>query len=375
MDECDFLIIGAGIAGLAAAAELAPHGKVALIEQEAHPCFHSSGRSAAIFVRSYGNEVVQAITARAGDLFAQAQAEGLFSAFAPPRGVMVVTPKGSPNSGEAPFREYLTAQEAARLMPCLDAGRIDYGWWEPGACDIDVHAMQTGYLRVLRAHGGALIAEAPVRSADYRGGRWHVEAGAHLLSAPVVVNAAGAWIDRVASLFGAHPLGVTPMRRSAVLIDPPGDVDIAGKPMVVDVDETVYFKPDAGRLMLSPADATPVEPHDCWPEDLDLAIAIDRYERLTGNSVSHVHRGWAGLRSFVPDECPLAGPDPDVPGLHWLGALGGFGVQTAPALARLISRQILDRPREMDVDLIRAIQPGRICGRAEVYRPELSARS
>lgn len=363
MAEFDFLIIGAGIAGLAAAAELAPHGKVGLIEQEAHPCHHSSGRSAAIFVRSYGNDVVQAITARAADLFAKAEAEGLFAALAPPRGVMVVTPKGAPNSGEAPFREYLTAREAASLMPCLDADRIDYGWWEPGACDIDVHAMQTGYLRILRAHGGELIPEAPVRSADYRNGCWHVEAGARQCAAPVVVNAAGAWVDRVATLFGASPLGVTPMRRSAVLIDPPGGLEIAGLPMVVDVDETVYFKPDAGRLMLSPADTTPVEPHDCWPEDLDLAIAVDRYEKLTGNTVSHVHGSWAGLRSFVPDECPLVGPDPDVPGLHWLGALGGFGVQTAPALARLASDRILGRSREADIDLIALIQPGRISDR------------
>ncbi|WP_109809018.1 NAD(P)/FAD-dependent oxidoreductase [Sphingosinithalassobacter portus] len=360
MGEFDFLIIGAGIAGLAAAAELAPAGKVALVEQEAHPCHHSSGRSAAIFVRSYGNDVVQAITARAAILFAQAESDGLFSAFAPPRGVMVVTPSGSTNSGEAPFREYLTAREAVRLMPCLDADRIDHGWWEPGACDIDVHAMQTGYLRVLRAHGGELIAEAPVRLAEYRGDRWHVEAGGQRLSAPVVVNAAGGWVDRVAMLFGASPRGVTPMRRSAVLIDPPGDIEIAGLPMVVDVDETVYFKPDAGRLMLSPADATPVEPHDCWPEDLDLAIAVDRYERLTGNKVSHVHGSWAGLRSFVPDESPLVGPDPNVPGLHWLGALGGFGVQSAPALARLLADQILGRSREADIDLITAIQPGRI---------------
>ncbi|MCW3834692.1 NAD(P)/FAD-dependent oxidoreductase [Sphingomonas canadensis] len=359
MPGFDFIVIGAGIAGLAAAASLSRHGRVALVEQEEHPCYHSSGRSAAIFVRSYGSGAVQAITTRAAALFAEARETGLFDALGTARGVMIVTPAGSAESGEAPFRERLTAEEAARLNPILRADRLDHGWWEPGASDIDVHAMQTGYLKLLRANGGTLIAASPVRGAEFRAGLWHVAAGGESLSAPVAVNASGGWADPVAALFGARPLGVLPKRRSAMLIDPPAGIDIAGLPMVVDADETLFFKPDAGRLMLSPADATPVEPHDCWPEDIDLAIAADRYEKLTGHPVMRMHGSWAGLRSFVPDENPLIGADPAVPGFYWLAALGGFGVQTAPALGAMLAEAVTGAATS-DPALLAAVSPARI---------------
>jgi D-arginine dehydrogenase len=340
MAEYDFAVIGAGIAGLAAAGALSRHGRVALIEQEAQPCYHASGRSAAIFVRSYGSPAVQALTARSATLFAEAEAEGLFAALAPPRGVLVVVPHGSAADGEAPFRVRVSAEEAARLMPCLSADRLDHAWWEESAQDIDVHAMQTGYLRLLRQGGGALITGAPLTRAEHRGGSWHLTIGGQQISASQVVNAAGAWADPVAALFGATPMGVQPMRRSAALIDAPADIALGRWPMVVDADETVYFKPEAGRLMLSPADATPVDPHDCWPEDLDIAIAVDRYERLTGREVHRVHHQWAGLRSFAADENPVVGADPELPGFYWLAALGGFGVQAAPAVAEIIARDV-----------------------------------
>ncbi|MBO9499585.1 MAG: FAD-binding oxidoreductase [Novosphingobium sp.] len=358
MTRFDFAVIGAGIAGLATAAALSREGRVALVEQEEQPCYHSSGRSAAIFVRSYGSAAVQALTARSATLFAEAEAQGLFTALAPPRGVMVVVPHGSEASGEAPFRTRIDAHEAAALMPCLDPVRLDHAWWEPSARDIDVHAMQTGYLRELRAAGGELIAAAPLSRAEHRGKLWHLTAGVREIAVPIVVNAAGAWADPVARLFGAAPLGIRPLRRSAAVIDVPERLAPGHWPMIVDADETVYFKPEAGRLMLSPADSTPVEPHDCWPEDLDIAIAVDRYERLTGASVHRVHHRWAGLRSFAVDENPVIGTDPSVPGLYWAAGLGGFGVQTAPAIADFLLRLVIGSDTASELQA--AIDPGRI---------------
>ena len=333
----DFLVVGAGILGLASAAELSALGRVALVEQEAHPCHHSSGRSAAIFVRSYGSPEVQALTREAEQAFAEAEAEGRFAALGVPKGLLVVAPRGSGGSGAAPFRVAISAAEAARLNPILDPDRLEAAWWEDSARDIDVHAMQTGYLATLRRNGGRLFTDHPVLRASWQGGRWLVQAGGTTIQADRVVNAAGAWADPVGALFGAAPLGLVPKRRSAAIIDPPAGIAAAGLPMVVDVDETVYFKPDAGRLMLSPADATPVEPHDAWADDMDIALAVDRYERLTGRQVQRVHHMWAGLRTFLPDENPMIGADAVVPGFYWLAGFGGFGVQTAPAAARRIA--------------------------------------
>lgn len=358
--QFDFIVIGAGIAGLSAAAALSGQGKVALLEREDQPCHHSSGRSAAIFVRSYGNEAVQALTAISNRTFAAESAAG-HATLGRRRGVMIVARRDGDPGEAACGQERLSPAEAAARMPLLRPDLLSHAWLEADAQDIDVHAMHMGYAKSLRANGGSLFTGFAAASAVRRGGLWHVSDGARTLAAPVVVNAGGAWAEAVGALFGAAPKGIRPLRRSAALIDPPAGSAIDDWPMVVDVEESIYFKPDAGKLMISPADQTPSAPCDSWADDMDIAIAIDRYAQLTGQEVRRVSHTWAGLRSFVADESPLIGADPDVPGFLWLAALGGFGVQTAPAAgaltAALASGSAL--PEGTTPSLLRAIDPSR----------------
>lgn len=354
----DFIVIGGGIVGLSAAAALSACGKTLLLERESQPCQHSSGRSAAIFVHSYGNEVVQALTAISARVFAAADHEMLGRK----RGILIVARKGGDPGGPVPGRERISAEAAAALMPLLRPEMLSHAWLETDARDIDVHAMHMAYARTLKVNSGTLLTDFDVRSAEWQGGLWHVSNGAQSMSAPVVINAAGAWAETVGVLFGAAPKGIQPMRRSAALIDPPAGSNLEDWPMVVDVEESVYFKPEAGKLMVSPADRTPSPPCDSWAEDMDIAIAIDRYQSLTGEEVRRVTHTWAGLRSFVDDESPLIGADASVPGFFWLAALGGFGVQTAPAagaiMAALASGTAL--PEGVTPELLRALDPARI---------------
>jgi D-arginine dehydrogenase len=278
------------------------------------------------------------------------------------RGILVVARKGGDPGRPVPGRERISADAAAALMPLLRPETLSHAWLETEARDIDVHAMHMAYARTLKANAGTLLTDFDVRSAEWQGGLWHVSDGARSVSAPIVINAAGAWADAVATLFGAGPKGIQPLRRSAALIDPPASSNFEDWPMVVDVEESVYFKPEAGKLMVSPADQTLSPPCDSWAEDMDIAVAIDRYQSLTGDEVRRVTHTWAGLRSFVSDASPLIGMDTSVPGFFWLAALGGYGVQTAPVTgaiaAALASATAL--PEGVTPELLRAIDPMRI---------------
>jgi len=200
---------------------------------------------------------------------------------------------------------------------------------------VDVHALHQGFLREMRSHGGVLAVDTHVRQLSHRAGLWQVETKSGILKAPVLVNAAGAWADTVAKSAGAHSLGIQPCRRTAVLVELPENVRGGTWPMVIDIDETFYMKPDAGLLLISPADETPVEPGDAQPEEIDVAIAIDRVEQATTLNISRVRKRWAGLRSFAPDRSPVIGFDSVLPGFFWLAGQGGYGIQTAPAAANL----------------------------------------
>jgi D-arginine dehydrogenase len=232
-----------------------------------------------------------------------------------------------------PSVEWLSGADCLELAPCLLAERWVAGVYEPGAVDIDVHEIVQGYVRLLRSRGGAVVTGAEVTALSRTGGTWTATTPAGSFEAPVLVNAAGAWADVVGRLAGAAPVGLTPMRRTAITIDAPGDV--GAWPFVGNVAEEFYFKPDARRLLVSPCDETPVEPCNATPDDYDVAVAVDQLERATTLRVAHVPHRWAGLRSFVADRTPVVGPDPGVEGLVWLAAQGGYGIQTAPALARL----------------------------------------
>lgn len=351
MHTCDICVIGGGIAGISAAAEMAATATVIVCEAEDQPGHHATGRSAARFAENYGPPVIRALSAASRSHFEQ-----------PPEGftdVPLLLPSGEIFAAgpgqEAALAEILaigsgslrpvSAQEMADLHPLLRRDALIGGAYEDGG-DLDVHAILEGYRRLLLARGGRILTGAGVTALSGRDGGWRVDTAAGAVQAGRVVNAAGAWGDAIAALARVRPLGLVPKRRTALTIDLPDRPVDPAWPMVVDAEERVYFKPDAGRLLVSPADETPSPPCDAQPEELDIAIAIDRLEALTTVKVGRVAHKWAGLRTFLPDKAPAVGPDPEVDGFYWLVGQGGYGIQTAPAMARVAAAMLLDRTVE-----------------------------
>jgi D-arginine dehydrogenase len=344
--ECDFLVVGGGIAGASAGYFLARSGRVTLLEREPVTGYHSTGRSAALFTEYYGNEVVRALT-RASRAFYLAPPDGFTRPLLTPRGVLALSPHGAEERFAEVLADGLTAPdpvreidpgEALRYCPVLRPGWFSRAMLKPAAMDIDVDALHQGFLRGIRARGGQVVRSARLRSLARPSGMhsgWRAGTDAGEFRAGCVVNAAGAWADEVADLARVHPVGLTPLRRTAALVAAPDRPGVTEWPMVLDVTETFYFKPESGRLLLSPYDATPVPPGDARPDDLDVATAIDRVRAATTLGIRHVQRAWAGLRSAVPDDTPVIGEAPDAPGFFWLAALSGYGIQTAPAAGRL----------------------------------------
>jgi D-arginine dehydrogenase len=336
----DFAIIGAGIAGASLAFELAAHCTVLLLEAEDFPGYHTTGRSAALFSETYGNAAIRALTAASRSFFEAPPAGFADHPLLGPRGCLFIARADQQASLDAQLRATpkirpITAEEACRRVPVLRPESVAAAGWEETETDIDVHALHQGFLRGAKAQGARLVTNARIDAIERRAGAWHLTAGAAGFEARVLVIAAGAWADLVGAMAGAAPIGLVPRRRTAILIDPPAGIDISRWPMVLDADEEFYFKPEAGKLFLSPADETPSPPCDAQPEELDIALCIDRVQRAADLPVRRVGRSWAGLRSFVADRSPVVGYDPRVPDLFWLAGQGGYGIQTAPAMAQL----------------------------------------
>lgn len=352
--QADFVVVGAGIAGASVAYWLAPHGRVLLLERESQPGYHSTGRSAALFMESYGTPQVRALTI-ASRPFLQNPPPGFAEQpVLSPRGAMMVATAGQEEALHEHWRvlqpispqgRLLDAAGACELTPVLRRVGLIGGVYEPDASDMDVHAIHQGYLRGVRRAGGAVLTDAEVRSVQRVGDQWAVHAGEHRVQAPVLVNAAGAWADVVGALAGARPIGLQPKRRSAFIFAPPEGCDASRWPMTAGVTEDWYIKPDAGMLLGSPANVDPVPPHDVQPEEMDIAIAIDRIQSLTTLTIRRPTRTWAGLRSFVADGDLVGGWDDRAPGFFWVAAQGGYGIQTSAAMgeacAALIRRQPL----------------------------------
>ena len=342
-ETADFLVIGAGMAGASAAAHLAAMGPVILLERESQPGYHSTGRSAALFTETYGNLPVRLLT-RASRGFYETRADGLAEhPILTPRGALIYAMSGQERLLDKAWAELspldasirrLDAAATRALVPVLRPDKVVAAVHEPGAMDIDVHELHGAYLRLLRRRGGRLVAAAPVTRLGHAGGVWTATTTAGEFTAPVVVNAAGAWADAVAALAGLPPVGLVPKRRTALIVAPPPGIDISAWPLTIDAAETGYFKPEAGKLLVSPADETPVAPSDVQPDELDIAVAVDRLTRRTTIRVTHVERNWAGLRSFVADKTPVVGFDPLATGFFWLAGQGGYGIQAAEGLAR-----------------------------------------
>jgi len=341
MEHADFLIIGGGIAGASVAFFLAPHGRTVLLERESQPGYHSTGRSAALFLESYGTAQVRALT-RASRAFFDAPPAGFTEhPLLGPRGCMLVAAPGQEDELEAHWSllrsmtrdaRRLTADEAVAWVPVLRRDRLIGAVLEPDASDMDVHAIHQGYLRGLRRSGGELVCDAEVTAIGRTGREWEVTTPAGTWRAPVVINAAGAWADVVAALAGVPAIGLQPKRRSAFTFAPPAGLDTRAWPCLISADESWYIKQDAGMLLGSPANADPVPPQDVQPEELDIAIAIDRIQQMTTLEIRRPARTWAGLRSFVADGDLVGGFDPAAPGFFWVAAQGGYGIQTSPAM-------------------------------------------
>ena len=357
----DVVIIGAGIAGVSLGAALAAGGKVTIVEAAADPGIHATSRSAAAFGRSYGNDVIRALSAGSLPRFLD---PGAFSdvPLYRARPWLIVARADQRNAlrhwqDANPELEAVGSARACSLFPLLKPDYAAEAALDTACGDLDVDALLQAYLRHFRRDGGQLYCGSPVTAITRANGLWQVTAGGEVHEAPVVANAAGAWADAIAALAGIGPLGLMPLQRTAVLVDPPAQHDISGWPLVIDAGEEFYFKPDAGKLLLSPADETLRPPGDAQADEYDVAVAVDRYETATGQSVRHVRHRWAGLRTFAPDRTPVAGFDPRAGAFYWLAGQGGYGIQTAPALSDLAAAQIAGH--QVDSNLAAALSPAR----------------
>lgn len=349
----DFVIVGAGIAGASLAYQLVPHARVALLEREAQPGYHSTGRSAALFLETYGTPTIRALS-RASRAFYVTPPSGFTEyPILSPRGVVHVANLGQERELDdalalalktSPQVERLTVAQVCERVPVLRRELLCGALHAPDAMDIDVHALHQGYLRGFRASGGELLNNAELASATFADGAYAIHlADGRTLSAVTLVDAAGAWADVVAERCGVRPVGLQPKRRTAFTFEPPPEVSISTWPAVIGIDETYYFKPDAGQLLGSPANADPVPPHDVQPEELDVATGIYHIEQATTLKIRRPSHIWAGLRSFVRDGDLVVGPDNHAPNFYWLAAQGGYGIQTASAVSELAASQLLQR--------------------------------
>ncbi len=363
MTQPDIIVIGGGIAGTSAAAILASDAHILLIEAETQLGYHSTGRSAAIFIRNYGNSVLRALNAASAPVL-QAPAGISESSLLSPRGEMLIAGEDEMQALEdyaagATGLDRLTVREAIALVPILRPERIAGAILEPDAQDIDVDRMLQGYARLLRDRGGETVTGGAVTDVSRIDGCWQVSTASGKWSAPIVVNAAGAWADTVAGMAGIAPIGLTPMRRSAVLLKAPEGYKIDDWPLFASASESWYAKPDAGRLLVSPADEDPVEPHDAWPDDMVLAEGLYRFEQAVTIPVTRPTHSWAGLRSFTLDRTPVAGFDPTADGFFWLAGQGGYGVQTAPALSAVCAALCLGHQAPVNQTILNALAPDR----------------
>lgn len=371
----DVVVIGAGIAGASLGAFLAGRKNMVLLEQESLPGYHATGRSAAIFTEIYGNEVIRALTSASRGFFEN-----------PPQGFST-TPLwhdiatfliGTKHQQDQVNELYRNVKNNARgaqivdgaeyesLIPITKPGIVASAVKDAHSKRLDVGAIHQGFLKSFEKNGGHIETDAKVTALRHQGGLWTVESSAGKWTANIVVNAAGAWAEKIANLAGALDIGLTPMRRTVCIVDAPPDAKVRNWPMTVDVAEQFYFKPESGRILCSPADETPSEPCDAQPEEIDVAIAIDRVQDVLDLPVQRIESKWAGLRTFTSDKTPVVGFDPYMPGFFWLAGQGGYGIQTSPAIAEMAAALILKVPLPQSVTSrgvdAAALSPNRFTG-------------
>jgi D-arginine dehydrogenase len=348
----DVLIIGGGIAGAAAAYEIAAFASVIVLEREPQCGYHATGRSAASFTENYGNGVVRRLAIASRAFLESPPADFCDHTLLSPRGLITIARADQLElldqellraKALVPAIEKITVAAAIARVPILRPDYVAGAFIEPDSKELDVNGLHQGFLRAAKARGAHIMVNADVETIERRGERWSVATRTDSFAALTIVNAAGAWADDVANLAGIAPLGLVPKRRTAFTVPAPAGMDIQGWPMIDDAGEEFYFKPDAGQLLVSPADATPSEPMDAYPEDADVATGVERLERATTLNVTRVSRSWAGLRTFAHDASPVVGLDSSADGFFWLAGQGGYGIKTSPALSRACAGLLRER--------------------------------
>jgi D-arginine dehydrogenase len=361
----DVLIIGAGMVGATTAAALSTTHKIGLVEAEEQAGYHTTGRSAAIWIHNYGPHEVRVLTGLSRDFYLNPPPDISPVPLGTPRQIIYLAPED-----QTPFLDALIGQELgireisidevrAQVPAYIDGYAIRAGF-EDTSFDMDVAALHQGYLRRARQNGGQLMLRSRAGKITRQSGNWHVETtSGTTVTAPIVVNAAGAWGDEVATIAGLPPIGLVPCRRTAAIIDPT-PYDVAAWPLVQAADHSWYMRPEArSKLMVTPCDETPMHPHDVQPDELDVAIGIDRMQQALNIPVRRVEHSWAGLRTFSADRNLAFGFDTDAPGFFWCVGQGGYGIQTAPAAGQLTAAMITNRDPGPAGSIIPAINPMR----------------
>jgi len=343
MHDFDVIIIGGGIAGASLGAEIAAERRTLIVEAEDHCGYHSTGRSAAFFLESYGGPAVADLTIASGNFLDQPPANFSERGFLGRRGAVHLSDNGWPELPSSVATHRIERDELEAMIPGIRP-RWTRALFEPACADIDVAALHAAYLRQFKRAGGEVRCGSGLQRAAFGDGRWSVSlADGSALESPVLVNAGGAWADRVAEACGVEPLGFEPKRRTMVQLRV-GRSGLKDLPLIDDAAGTFYFKGEGeGSVWLSPHDEIPTDPCDAAPDEIDIAIAIDRFEAAVDWPVERVERSWAGLRTFAPDRLPVYGFDLRVPGFFWCAGQGGFGIQTSPAAAKLAAAVLLRR--------------------------------
>jgi D-arginine dehydrogenase len=353
----DVIIIGGGIAGLSLAARLAPDAHITLLEAEATTGYHASGRSAALYEPRYGAPAVVELSLASEPFFMAA--EGILS----PRGLLMLGRAEEAvafhHDADAMALAEISVAEAQAMVPILNPEVIAHAAYASHAWDIDTDRLMQRFIREAKAEGTQIETNARVTQIARRGDLWQVTTAQGVYEAGVLVNAAGAWVDQVASMAGLRPLGFTPLRRSMARLPAPGGHDPARWPMMFGAGESWYAKPDAGALIVSPADEEPMDPHDAWADDMVLAEGLARYEAMVTEPVTRVLANWAGLRTFSPDRGIVIGHDPATPGFFWLAGQGGQGFQSCPAAAQVAADLLCGRKTGFSDRLLADLSPAR----------------
>ena len=379
-ERFDVAVIGGGIAGTSVAAKLSKDRRVLLLEMESQPGYHTTGRSAAVYAAVYGPSPIRALTRASRAFFTSPSASHFSTALFRPRPIMMIARQEQAFALDQTIAEVgvmtpverINESAIRKLNPLVKTGYASAAMLDMSGEDIDVAALHQGYLRQFRDFGGDLRCNATVLGLTHTGRDWQINTGVGEFTVDTIVNAAGAWAEHIGGLAQAESIGLIPKRRTAAIVAAPIELapdTLASLPITIDIEENFYLKPDAGRLLISPADETPSPACDAQPEDMDIALCVERIEQAFDLQVHRIESKWAGLRSFVVDKCPVVGYSTTAPAFFWLAGQGGYGIQTAPALARLAASQVLQRPMPEDIAAegvdLSEIDPSRLANRAE----------